>query len=608
MGKRIRLTMIIFMITLTSLFALDTPNFIRAVHMGGNWGRNTFSVLDPPQEYFNFLSSINANWVGISVALHIENSMDSTVERVYSGVDIPTFNEQDLINVIRTFKENHFNVYLTLAFEAEEAEHAAHPVSRWQLGDPKMHIEDPNIMLDYWPWAPEHPAHDSFVKKFFKTYTDQAVYYANICEQEGVAMYSLGTETNRLFRTRTGGYWPNNYLTYLNAMVDSIRQAYHGILTYDMEYGALTDAGFFMLDSLWKDMDLDAIGISAYFPLTATMPDTVMSTAQLTHAWHRIFKEHLAPLQNQNPGKPIYFLEFGYVDAIGSPREPANREFEYKLFEDANQNGLDDGEETQANIHEAFFHVNTNYNDLVKGAFLWGNQMASDIDWENSFGQLRDFAVRGKLAKDIVRDHYANYCATPEVPVLIYPENGSYGITNVCTLRWQASEHATSYRIQLAKNDRFTIALKDKTIADTSFIALGLDQDTLYYWRVKALNQAVESEWSDMFVFSTGMTNSISSQINEFNLQQNHPNPFNPKTVITYRLTASNDVNLSVYDIKGKMIEILVNEYKPAGYHSIRWDASAYPSGIYFYRLRVGDPKTGSGVAFIQTKKMLLIK
>lgn len=416
MCNRLRSVIIFLMITSAILNFGEDREFYRAIHMGGNWGRNSVSVLDPPQEYFDYLNGINVNWVGISVALHIEDSMDSTVERVYSGVSIPTFADEILIRVIRRLKLNNFNVYLTLAFEASEAEHAPHPVKRWQLGDPKIPDEDANVLPEFWPWALDHPRHDNFVRKFWESYTEQAVHFAEICETEGVGLYSLGTETNRLFRTRTGGYWPNNYLDHMTNMVDSVRHVYSGELTYDMQYNALVDTGFFSLSELWKDLDLDIIGVSAYFPLTNTMPDTIMSHSQLSACWDRVFYENLTPLKNKNPDKPILFLEFGYVDAVGSPAMPSIREFETKIFEDADQNDLDDGEETQANVLSAFFDVNENNAGLVSGVFLWGNDMASDIDWANSFGKLRTFSIRNKISENIVRQHYAQYTSTVDIP------------------------------------------------------------------------------------------------------------------------------------------------------------------------------------------------
>ncbi len=98
-----------------------------------------------------------------------------------------------------------------------------------------------------------------------------------------------------------------------------------------------------------------------------------------------------------------------------------------------------------------------------------------------------------------------------------------------------------------------------------------------------------------------------------FSLSQNYPNPFNPTTIIEYTiptppsappLSKGRDmggvVTLKVYDVLGKEVATLVNEYKRPGTHSVLFDASRLSSGIYFYQI-----KTGS---FSQTKRMMLIK
>jgi hypothetical protein len=87
---------------------------------------------------------------------------------------------------------------------------------------------------------------------------------------------------------------------------------------------------------------------------------------------------------------------------------------------------------------------------------------------------------------------------------------------------------------------------------------------------------------------------------NEFNLNQNFPNPLNPTTTIGYQLPRDSEVELTIYDITGRKIETLVSENKYAGYHTVNWNASPYPSGIYLYRLKAGN--------FVETKKMVLIK
>lgn len=94
----------------------------------------------------------------------------------------------------------------------------------------------------------------------------------------------------------------------------------------------------------------------------------------------------------------------------------------------------------------------------------------------------------------------------------------------------------------------------------------------------------------------------------EFSLLPNYPNPFNPNTAIIYQLPIGSDVTLKVFDILGKEVDALVNEYKSAGTYELNWNAANLPSGIYFYRLQAGDPSTGSGQGFVQTRKMILLK
>ena len=87
---------------------------------------------------------------------------------------------------------------------------------------------------------------------------------------------------------------------------------------------------------------------------------------------------------------------------------------------------------------------------------------------------------------------------------------------------------------------------------------------------------------------------------NSFSLKQNYPNPFNPVTTIEYELLQSGPTQLTVFNLLGESVELLVSEEQSAGVHRIEWDASNYASGIYFYRLQAGD--------FIQTRKMVLLK
>ncbi|MFH0735697.1 MAG: T9SS type A sorting domain-containing protein [bacterium] len=81
---------------------------------------------------------------------------------------------------------------------------------------------------------------------------------------------------------------------------------------------------------------------------------------------------------------------------------------------------------------------------------------------------------------------------------------------------------------------------------------------------------------------------------------QNYPNPFNPSTTIKYSIPHSNIVTLKVYDVLGKEVANLVNEYKNAGSYEVNFDGSKLSSGTYFYQLKAGQ--------FTETKKLLLLK
>ncbi|RPI12622.1 MAG: T9SS C-terminal target domain-containing protein [Ignavibacteriae bacterium] len=97
----------------------------------------------------------------------------------------------------------------------------------------------------------------------------------------------------------------------------------------------------------------------------------------------------------------------------------------------------------------------------------------------------------------------------------------------------------------------------------------------------------------------------INNVVSEYSLLQNYPNPFNPSTIINYKLSNTGHVKLSIFNILGKEVEVLINEKQNSGSYEILWNASGLPSGIYFYRITVLSENSGS---YIETKKMILAK
>ena len=89
-------------------------------------------------------------------------------------------------------------------------------------------------------------------------------------------------------------------------------------------------------------------------------------------------------------------------------------------------------------------------------------------------------------------------------------------------------------------------------------------------------------------------------QPNDYILFQNYPNPFNPSTKISWQSPAGSHQTIKVFDVLGREVATLVDEYRNAGYHEVEFNAAHLASGIYYYQLKAGD--------FIETKKMIYLK
>ena len=114
-----------------------------------------------------------------------------------------------------------------------------------------------------------------------------------------------------------------------------------------------------------------------------------------------------------------------------------------------------------------------------------------------------------------------------------------------------------------------------------------------YYYRLEQIDFDGKSEYSN----EVAVTLNVSAS---FALMQNYPNPFNPITQIKYSIPGSSFVTLKIYDLPGNEIETLVNEEKPTGSYTVKFDGSKLSSGVYFYRLQAGE--------YSSTKKLILMK
>ena len=75
----------------------------------------------------------------------------------------------------------------------------------------------------------------------------------------------------------------------------------------------------------------------------------------------------------------------------------------------------------------------------------------------------------------------------------------------------------------------------------------------------------------------------------EYSLFQNYPNPFNPSTSIEYSVPVSSEIILSVYNINGQIVDVILNSFRQPGYYTVEWIPDDLPSGIYFVEMRAGN-------------------
>ena len=174
---------------------------------------------------------------------------------------------------------------------------------------------------------------------------------------------------------------------------------------------------------------------------------------------------------------------------------------------------------------------------------------------------------------------------------------------------FSSGPHFWNYLLTYNRTNTFTFERSSYKYTDSSATLSGLLRDVDHDGKANIITPIGYDSNLETFVYlnvyeqtgTIGINNSSSTIPYEYSLYQNYPNPFNPQTVISYDLKKTAYVKLTVHDIRGKEIGILINENKNSGQYEVVFDGRNLNSGIYFYSLFI-DSK------FINAKKMLLIK
>ncbi len=158
---------------------------------------------------------------------------------------------------------------------------------------------------------------------------------------------------------------------------------------------------------------------------------------------------------------------------------------------------------------------------------------------------------------------------------------------------------------EIVRQAQLKVAGNDSLVQWINTDDLQLDGDSVHFLAggVKTLGTRMATA---ILSVSTSNHYSFSEIPTSFSLYQNYPNPFNPTTIIRYSIPSASRVSLTVFNILGQQIAILVNNGQPPGLYEFMWNAEM-PSGIYFYRIdavSTSDPTQ----RFTQLKRMLLLK
>ncbi len=191
--------------------------------------------------------------------------------------------------------------------------------------------------------------------------------------------------------------------------------------------------------------------------------------------------------------------------------------------------------------------------------------------------------------------------------VIAAPNLQAYSQDSTIILAWTAiEEDLLYYQLDRATNAMFTENVDQTYVTTNTHTDDDIDTDIEYFYRVSGY----VGYWTDYSNTVSVIIESLdldedSAMHLDYKIHQNYPNPFNPVTTLHYDLPEDALVNITIYDVMGRIVNNLVSSQQNAGYKSIQWNADnnagqPISAGLYLYTIQAGE--------FVQTKKMVLLK
>ncbi|MBD3224106.1 MAG: family 10 glycosylhydrolase [Caldithrix sp.] len=266
------------------------------------------------------------------------------------------------------------------------------------------------------------------------------------------------------------------------------------------------------------------------------------------------------------------------------------------------------GFDTQSSYYQIQLAVNDDFENLIMDEPLLTDTFKVIMNLNGLTDYYWRVKAKNPAGESAFTDANVFTTAFPPDPQLVSPENRTKNVALDTTLSWDKADSAEAYRVQLAHSQFFQenyIELDTIITADTSLMVNNLEPfDRLwYYWRVKAINDYGESDWSKVWEFRTVEATAILAKQevpDRYYLGKNYPNPFNPFTTIEFALPERGHVRMQIYNMMGQKVATVVDEVKGPGQYTVQVDGTNLSSGVYIYRLSVNQQNL--------TGKMILMK
>jgi photosystem II stability/assembly factor-like uncharacterized protein len=166
-------------------------------------------------------------------------------------------------------------------------------------------------------------------------------------------------------------------------------------------------------------------------------------------------------------------------------------------------------------------------------------------------------------------------------PQLVYPEDGAENIVFNETFRWSSVPDAIAYQLQIARDMNFDdLIISTDELTETFYDAVFDEYEQTYYWRVKAIFEAGESEWSEVWSFTTEPENSVFEFISDD--MRIYPNPASDIINMDINILRTSAMRIYIIDMSGRHIQSIGTDSMLPGYNAITFNVSQLSQGTYF--------------------------